>query len=103
MFSVASVVNVFKAAGAFRKYIWKSEQHSASKQPFLLLQVPEGSDIGEREGNAVLVFVAHRAKCKAPELEADAAAIVVIAHLKRAELHETSPDVVGCREGGAHT
>ena len=49
-----------------------------SRQPLLFFQVPEHPDIGGRERDAELVFVADRAEGEAPVIEADAAAVIAV-------------------------
>lgn len=55
-------------------------------QPLLPSQIAERADIGQREAEPILVLVAHRSQRKAAVLQAQPAAIPVVAGLGGCEL-----------------
>src|SRR5580765_2781924 len=66
----------------------RSGSQKASEQPFLALQVTERSDVGQREGKAVLVLIAHRAERKSPVFKADATTVPVVGRLRGGVLQQ---------------
>jgi len=59
-----------------------------SKQPLRPPQIPERSQVGQREGEAILIFVAHRAQRKAAEFDIKTATIPVVGGLHCGVLDE---------------
>jgi len=66
----------------------------------LFVQVAEGADIGDYQGQAELVFVAQGAEGQASVLDREAAAGTVVADLHQFVLHLIQAEIVAVAERG---
>ena len=74
---------------------------AALEELVLPLEIAESADVRERQGEAKLIFIAHRAQGKSPIFHADTATIPIVGTLQRTVLQERLVGIEADAGGGA--